>query len=436
MESIAQFSLIIVLVLLNGFFVASEFALVSVRKTRIDELVNKGNRTAKLVQRAIKDLDTFISSTQLGITLASLALGWLGEPALADFFAQYMTFLPENMATFSSHSLIIAIAFFIITFLHIVVGEIAPKTIALERAEVISFLIIAPLTMFTIIFKPFIWFLNNSGRLILAALKIPSPSGYQLVHSAEEIKMILTQSAESGAIDKREAELVYNAFKLGDIPVRHVMIPRTDVIAFNVGTTISEVIKRAQRHFHSRFPVYEASIDAIVGFVHIKDIYRVALMTDKDKKLLQTNLIRKIITVPESKRIDEVLLDMRKKRIHIAVVNDEYGGTAGIATLEDIIENLVGEIQDEFDIPEKNIKKQPDGSFLIDGLALVEEVQRRFNFPLKGQGYVTIGGLVFGLLGHEPIQGETVQLGNNIITVEAIEKKRIKTVRLKKDKKK
>lgn len=429
MEVIPQFLLVVVLVLLNGYFVASEFSLVAVRKTRIDELVRKGNRAAILVQRALNNLESFISATQLGITIASLALGWIGEPAISHFIEPYLQFLPENIAAFSSHTVSVALAFSLITFLHIVLGELAPKTIALQRAEITSLIIIAPLTFFATIFKPFIWILNGAGTYMLRTFGFKPPKGHQLVHSEEEIKMLLNQSAESGVIPQKEADMVYSVFRLGDIPVKQIMIPRTEIVAFNVSLTLHEVVKRIERHPHSRFPVYERSIDNIIGFIHVKDVYK-TILKEKDDKKLSEQFIRKIISVPETKRIDEVLLDMRRKRIHIAVVNDEYGGTSGIITLEDIIESLVGDIQDEFDQPLREIQKQTDGSYIVDGLTSIERVQKRFRLPIQGQGYTTIGGLVFGLLGHEPNTNDKIQIGNIIFEVERMEKKRIKRIRV------
>jgi CBS domain containing-hemolysin-like protein len=290
--------------------------------------------------------------------------------------------------------------------------------------------IIGPLTAFTYIFRPIIWILNKSGFLIITLFGFSNPIAQQAVHSEEEIKMLLSQSGRSGEIAKDEVEMVYNVFQLGDTTVKQIMIPRTDIMAFNVAVTLADVIKNIRKNVHSRFPVYEHSIDTIIGFIHVKDIYKTALTVDPKKKLSDLNLIRNIITVPESKKANEVLIEMRKKRVHLAVVNDEYGGTAGIVTLEDVLESLVGDIQDEFEKPENPIQKQHDGSFLIDGLVPVKTVITKFNLPMRGQGYSTIGGLVFGLLGHQPKIGEKVQIGNIIFTVEHMEKKRIKSLHL------
>lgn len=430
MEFILQLGVVILLVLLNGFFVASEFALVAVRKTRIDELANKGNAAAKMVQKSIQHLDTYISATQLGITLASLALGWIGEPSIANFIEPHLSFLSEEAAFVSAHTIAVTIAFSLITFLHIVLGELAPKTVALQTSEKTSLFIIAPLIAFTFIFKPVIWLLNGSGALVLKLFGFTAPSGNTLVHSEEEIKMLLTQSGMTGEIARDEVEMVINVFQLGDTMVKQIMVPRTDIMAFNVSTTLHDVIKRMQRNIHSRFPVYEHSIDTIIGFIHVKDIYKAALKVDSRKKLSEMNIMRSIITVPETKKANEVLVEMRKKRVHLAVVNDEYGGTAGIVTLEDVLESLVGDIQDEFEKPDEPIKKQKDGSFVIDGLVPVKTVINKFKLPMRGQGYSTIGGLVFGVLGHQPITGEKLQIGNIVFTIEKMEKKRIKTIRL------
>ncbi len=432
MEFIFQVSLVIILVLLNGYFVASEFALVAVRKTRIAELAKKNNSSAKALHGALKNLDNYISSTQLGITIASLALGWIGEPAIAHAIEPLFSFLPENAAFFTAHTAAVIIAFSIITILHIVIGELVPKSIALQLPEKTSLLVISPLIVFTKIFHPFIWLLNGAGQLVLKAMGLHLPSGTQLVHSEEEIRMLLTQSASEGAIPSKEVEMVNNVFQLGDTAVKYVMVPRTEILAFNSNSSLIEVIKIIDKHPHSRFPVYENIIDNIIGFVHIKDIYREMLINNHITKLSELEITRGILTVPEIKKIDSVLSQMRKKRIHMAVVNDEFGGTSGIVTLEDIIESLVGEIEDEFDETIVNIDRKKDGSYVINGHTLLADIQEKFHLPLKGQGYATIAGLVFGLLGHEPRIGDTVQIGDLILSVEHLDKKRIKTLILKK----
>jgi putative hemolysin len=369
MDVIPQLLLVLILVFLNGFFVASEFALVAVRKTRIDVLVRKGHRSARLVQKSINDLDTFISATQLGITLASLGLGWVGEPVLAKLLEPILLgFLPTNLVFATSHGIAVSVAFTIITFLHIVLGELAPKTLALQRSEQVSLAIIAPLLIFATIFKPFIWILNEAGALVLRLIGFKAPSGHQLVHSEEEIKMILAQSAESGAIEKEEAEMVYSVLKLGDVPARDIMVPKGKIVAFELESSLRRVLSVIQKNPHSRFPVYKENIDNIVGFVHVKDIYRAivedgsfvsvrdlykSIILKRERKLLSQLKLRKIPRVKLTTRVDDVLIELRMRRVHIAVVEEEDATTAGIVTLEDAVESLVGEIHDEFEELEK-----------------------------------------------------------------------------------
>lgn len=436
MEFLFQIGLVILLVLLNGYFVASEFSLVSVRKTRISELAKKGSRRAKLLQGALQELDNYISATQLGITIASLALGWIGEPALAHFLEPLFNFLPQSISSITAHTISVAVAFTIITVLHIVLGELAPKSIALQRAEATSLTIITPLIIFSKVFQPFIWVLNGAGQLVVRMIGLRPVDPHDSVHSEDEIKSLLTQSGAGGIIPTKEVEMVYNVFQLGDIPVKTIMVPRTEVLAFDVITPIDEITKKIENHPHSRFPIYDKSVDSIIGFIHVKDLYRELLKNPKNTKLNKLSIIRETITVPEMKKIDKVLQDMRKKRIHLAVVNDEYGGTAGIITLEDILESLVGEIQDEFDEPIKQIVRMKDGTYSVDGHTLIADFQERFKLAVRGQGYTTIGGLVFGLLGHEPEVNDVVQIGTLQLTVKQLQGKRIKTIEVKKISKK
>jgi len=434
MNFIFQICLIVLLVLLNGYFVASEFALVSIRKTRIDELVKKGNKTAKVLQKALVHLENYISATQLGITLVSLALGWIGEPALARFLEPMLRFLPGVSVSFTANTLAVIIAFCIITFLQIVLGELVPKTIALQRSEATALIIITPLVIFSNIFRPFIILLNSAGQMVIKLFGLNSSTGNQSIYSEEEVKMILRASSEGGTIPEKEVEMVNNVFQLGDIPVKGVMIPRTDILAFDIKTPLKDIVKKIESHPHSRFPVFENSVDNIIGFVHVKDMYRELLKKGETVTLSKLDILRKIIIVPEVKKIDAVLQEMRKKRIHLAIVNDEFGGTAGLITLEDIIESLVGEIEDEFDTPEKIIIKQDDGSYLIEGHALLVDITEKFHLSLKGQGYSTLGGLVFGILGHEPRVGDVVEISGFVLEVQEIEGKRIKYITLKKKK--
>ncbi len=351
MEFIFQIGLVFLLVLLNGYFVASEFALVAVRKTRIEELARKGNKTAKVLKNALNELDTYISATQLGITLASLALGWIGEPAIAHFIEPFLSFLPKSTMIISAHTISVILAFSSITFLHIVLGELAPKSLALQRSEFVSLIIITPLVFFAKTFSPFIWLLNETGKLVLKLFGLHTDTKHQTIYSEEEVRMILRQSSEGGAIPVREVEMVYNIFQLGDIPVKKVMVPRSKTLALPVNTPLKDVVKKIDKYQHSRFPVYKTSIDVITGFIHVKDIYRALLKYGGDVVISECKITRKVITISETKKIGTLLQEMRKKRVHLAVVKDERKRTVGVVTFEDIIESVVGEIEDEFDAP-------------------------------------------------------------------------------------
>ncbi len=433
MEIIFQLLLVLVLILLNGFFVASEYALVSVRKTRINELITNGNVRAELVKKALTNLNSYISATQLGITLASLGLGWTGEPIMARVLLPLFSFLPAEKATLTSHAVAVVAAFTLITFLEIILGELVPKSIALQKAEKTSLFLIVPLRLFFTIFKPFIYLLNFVGGFTLRTLGFQSIIGNDPIHTEEEIKMIISQSGQKGVIEKYEVDMMYKVLQFADIPIQQVMVPRPDVIAFNTITNVSEIIKKIKQSNHSRFPVYEKSIDGIIGFIHIKDIYVLSDAGDADKPLSETKIIREIINALETKPADEVLLEMRKKRIHIAVVNDEYGGTAGIVTLEDIIESIIGDIEDEFEKPLQDLEKQEDGSYMVNGLMPIEQLKQTIKLELTGQGYTTIGGLVFGVLGRSPQKDDKVQIGNILMQVIEVEGKRIKKLLLKKN---
>lgn len=433
MEIVPQLFVVLLLILLNGFFVASEFVLIALRRSTVEEWVKKDNPVARFIKDALDHIETFISATQIGVTIISLLLGWVGEAAIAGKLGTLLTFLPYGPAQVVAHTVAIGFVFLLITYLQIVLGELVPKAVALQRTDLLAFVFIVPLTIFARVFHPFIQILNTSANVVLRFIRLEPSSKPQLMYSEEEMKLILKDFRQNGLIAKDEAEMAENVFKLHDIPVKQIMIPRTDVVAFEETTSFKKIVKEIENFGYSRYPVYSRSIDNIVGFIHVKDIYRSLLKMEGDKKLSQANLVRKILCVPEAKKADEVLLDMRKKHIHMAIVDDEFGGTAGIVSLEDIIESLVGEIQDEFDKPINEVKRQIDGSFLIDGRASIEAVQKRFRLPVKRLGYSTVGGFVFGLLGREPKIGDKVQLGNITFEVKEIDRKRVKIVSLRRE---
>jgi CBS domain containing-hemolysin-like protein len=388
---------VFLLVLANGFFVAAEFALVSVRRTRIAELITQGNRTARWVKRAIDDPDRFIAATQLGITLASLGLGWIGEPALGHLLQPIIELFPTELESEISHSISAGFAFAIITFLHVVVGELAPKSIALQNPERTSLFVAQPTVWTEWIFKPAIWLLNGTGNLLLRILGVKPASTHELVHSPEELKMLASASAESGIVKDTEEEMIHAVFEFGDMLVRHVMIPRTEMIAVPVESTVDEMIQVAIQYPFTKFPVYETSLDQVVGIVHLKDLVRVR-HGDQEEAFSARDLMREAIFIPETARLDDLLNRFRARKRHIAIVLDEYGGTAGAVTLEDLLEEIVGEVSDPFDT-EPEIQSLPDGSSSIDGLTLIDEVNEHFNLNLSDPHYDTIAGYMLGKLG-------------------------------------
>lgn len=348
MDILLQLILIVFLIALNGFFVLSEFSLVSVRRTRMEELAKRGNKRARMVLAALDDLPTYISSTQFGITLVSLALGWMGEPILAHLLdISLEPYMPSHILFLSSHLLAISLAFVLITFLVIIFGELTPKTTALQKSEKLVFFIITPLMLFTGIFRPFIWALRSTAGVLVRIFGISSEIGHT-VHTEEEIKLILSQSAKSGEIDQQEVDIIYRVFKIGDLPVSTIMVPKRDVVAFSATTGVQEIAKDiTEENLHTRFPIYEKNLDRMIGYVSVMDMYVFAKALREDKKVRETELIRKTLFISENKRIDDVLSLMKKTGVHLAIVTNAANNMVGIVSIEDIIESLVGELKEQ-----------------------------------------------------------------------------------------
>jgi len=418
-----------VFVLANGFFVAAEFSLVSVRRTRIAELVARGQAGADAVQQAIENPDRVIAATQLGITLASLALGWIGEPALAGLFEPIIERLPETMQTEASHTITAAVAFSLITFLHVVVGELAPKSIALQNPERTSLFVAGPTLLTERIFKPAIWALNGTGNALLRLVGVNPASGHGLSHSIEELKMLMDASTQSGVVEKEENEMLHAVFDFGEMVVRQVMVPRTEVTAVEAGVTLNEIIALATQSTYTKFPVYEESLDQITGIVHVKDLLKAMQAPDCNGCTART-VMREPLFVPETLPVSTLLRLFRDNRQHIAIVLDEFGGTAGLVTLEDLMEEIVGEVSDLFDPVTAGIQVQPDGSVLIDGLTLIEDVNEELDLELVEEYYDTIAGYVMGRLGRIPRLGDAVEGDSVRLRVEEMDRLRVARVRL------
>lgn len=424
---------VLILVLANGFFVAAEFALVSVRRTRIAELVAQGKPAAKWAAKALENPDQIIAATQLGITIASLGLGWVGEPALSHFLEPVILLFPADFQDGASHSIAAGLSFAIITFLHVVVGELAPKSIALQNPESASLFVARPTLWTETIFKPIIWALNGTGNTLLHMIGVDPASGHELVHSVEELKMIVTASAEEGVVAIEEHEMLHAIFDFGALLGRRVMIPRTEISAFEADMLLDEAIKQAIQSSYTKFPVYEDDLDNIIGIVHIKDLLRAQQDTECGNCKVR-ELTREAFFIPESVPVRTVLQQFRDQHRHIAIVMDEFGGTAGLVTLEDLLEEIVGEVSDPFDKKEPELVKRSDGSILIDGLLSIEEVNKELDLNFRDDNYDTIAGFVLGKLNRIPTKGETLVVDDFKFVVEKMDGMRIERLSLKRQK--
>lgn len=417
---------VLVLVAANAFFVAAEFALVASRRTRIDAMVRRGDKKAKLAQRAIQSIDRYISGTQLGITVASLGLGWIGEPALAGAISQVFDGLPAPFDVIATHAVAATIAFMVITFLHIVLGELAPKALALVHPEATSRWVAAPLIGFTEVTNPFIYVLNGSANLLLKVLGMRRPSEAERVHQPEEIIMLARQSQHAGRLARQDVRMIEGVFEFTEKTARDVMTPRTEIVAFPAELTIGEAARRAGESGRSRYPLYRGSLDDIVGTVHVKQI--LTALPDKSEQPIES-IMRDPIFVPGTREVEDVLTDLKRLTAQIAIVLDEYGGTAGLVTMEDLLEEIVGEIYDEYDLAEPQPITSRDG-IMLPGDMDVEDVNRRCELKLSDAEYQTIGGFVFGKLGRLPSVGDRVQLTNAVLEVAEMEGRRVGRVKL------
>jgi CBS domain containing-hemolysin-like protein len=424
---------VVLLVLANGFFVAAEFSLVSVRSTRIAELVAQGHLSAAAVQKAIRNPDRVIAATQLGITLASLGLGWIGEPALAHLILPVVSLFPGSIQSGISHSISAGLAFAIITFLHVVVGELAPKSIALQNPEKTSLVVAAPTLWTERFFKPAIWALNGAGNTLLRLVGVQPASGHELVHSVAELKMLVSASAEGGVVEVEEREMLHAVFDFGDLLVRQVMIPRTEIVAVEADAPLEEIIALVTQSTYTKFPVYDDNLDQILGIVHVKDLLGAMQGAPGWQNITARSLVRDPVYVPETISVSTLLHQFRANRQHIAIVLDEFGGTAGLVTLEDLLEEIVGEVSDPFDRFTPDIQTLPDGSVLIDGMTLIEEVNAQLGLHLQDPDYDTIAGYFLGKLGRIPKVKETVEEGGLRLQVEAMDGLRIARLSLTRD---
>lgn len=419
---------LIALVLVNGFFVAAEFALVSVRRTRVDQLAEEGHATARLTQRALNNLDLYIAATQLGITMASLAIGFVAEPALEHLLTPLLS--EVSLSPSLQKGLAIVLAFALSTALHIVFGELAPKSLALQRNEQVAFGVMRPLLAFATVFKPIIQLLNAIGNGVVRLFGLQAVSGHHAAYSQEEIRMIVSASSEEGVLEDDEKELVYNVFDLSDTVVRSVMTPRVDMVVVDGASPISRLLELNAEHGYSRVPVFQDTPDNIVGVAHTGDVLR---HLDNLEHFSVADLMRPTFFVPESMSIKDLLTKMRQRKAHLAIVVDEFGGTAGLVTLEDALEEIVGEIYDETDEEEENLVQQlAEGVYLMDASLTISEAEEYLGRILEDEegDYETLSGFMTSHFGDIPPMGATFSYRGWNFSVEEGDERRVSKVRV------
>jgi CBS domain containing-hemolysin-like protein len=448
-------AIVFILVLANSFFVASEFALVSVRKTRIDQLAAEGNSAAVVVQSAVRDLDRYIASTQVGITIASLLLGGLGEEALAPLLHPLFAWIPETWMGITSVGVSASFAYFIMTTLHVIIGELMPKSIALQKPDVTALWIGRPMAFFAVLFSPLTWMLNGIGNFLLHLIGFHSAEGHNQVHSPQELDMLFRESHKGGEINRTEFEILHRVVRFSDTTARAVMVPRLEVQALPVTITRSALTNFLQSRPHTRIPVYQDSLDAVIGIVNSKDLEHMnytelsreleqlkTAFSDKDirqharddnlltdeKTLDLTPLLFEATFVPETLRVDKLLTEFKKRRQQIAIVVDEYGGTAGLVALADLLEQVFGDMPDEADEMEPEILKLSDGRIQLAGRVTINEVNELFGFGFHSDEAETMAGLVLNALGRIASVGDEVEINGFHLRVEKVDRLRIATL--------
>ena len=400
------------LILLNATFVAAEYGLVTSRRTRIRELEREGNRRARAVMRITANPPRFIAAMQLGVTIASLAIGALGEQVLAKLFEPLLASV-----------LAVALALLVITFLHVVIGELVPKGIALGHPERTALALSAPVRAFFTVFAPLVWVLQRATSLVLGLLGQQQPGAEHDAHSEAELRMLLSSSADHGEIERGEQEMLSKVFDFGDKDAADVMVPRPEVVAISIDLTLEEALQTVIESPYTRYPVYRESIDEIAGILHIRDLF--AAIQDGEVMVKLGELLRPASMVPETKDLASLLTEFRRTNQHMAIVIDEYGAVEGIVTLEDLIEEIVGEIEDEFDVPEEAFEQVDDDTIRIDGTFSIDDFNVRFKTDLPVEDYHTVAGFVFGALGRAAEPGDEVTHDGVVFHVDSVEGQRI-----------
>lgn len=422
--------IIVFLLFVNGFFVASEFALVKVRKTRLEQLSNEGNSNAKKALRLVEETNKMLAAAQLGVTIASIALGWVAESTIVQLIEPIIKAIPFSNGMLTAHVIAVPISFVLVTYFHVLLGEQLPKCFALRHPDSLALLVATPMDMFITLFKPFVWLLMVSGDKILCAFHVSSDDA-SLVHSTEELDMLVDASYNEGVLNETEAEMLHNMFKFSDLMAKQVMIPRTDMMCIPSDITYEELTKFTLENQYTRYPVYEENIDKILGFIHVKDLY--SLSMNKESFSI-AKLIRPLMLVPETMTLDNLIIEFKKSHGQMAVVIDEFGGTSGLITLEDVLEEIIGDVQDEFDEEdETDIKEVDENTYVANAMMRIDELVDFFNLnesQFEEDDVETIAGLVVKLLGRIAVVGDSVSFNGLTFTVVEVDGARVTKLKI------
>ena len=412
------------LVLINAFFVAAEFALVRSRRTRLEAMARGGDTLARAALKATGNLSGALSASQLGVTLTSLLLGWIAESLLVESFAESFSHIPLGIAVGTRVTIATVIALAFVTYMTVVFGELTPKTFALNQPERWARYLTPPLLAFAWVMQPFTWLLNRSAVGVMRMLGQKPVPRAESVHSPEELRMLVEQSEEGGAIEEHDAALLDAVFEFSEKNAREVMTPRTEIVAIDATSTLDDIIQIVSESGMSRYPVYEETIDDIIGIILAKDL--IPILANLPAEFQLRPLMRPVYFMPGSREVEDVLSDFKRRKEHMAIVLDEYGGTAGIVTMEDLLEEIVGEILDEYDVGEEvDVRTTSDGETIISGATSISEFNEQFGTMVPEEDYTTVGGFIFGALGRLPVAGDRVASGDVTFIVREMDGRKI-----------
>ena len=436
MDQSILFNILVVAVLIfaNAFFVASEFALVKVRKTKLEQLSNEGSSTAKVALDTVENMNDMLAAIQLGITIASIALGWVGEATVVRIIEKIIVLFPNVNVSVTSHAIAVPISFALVTFLHVLLGEQLPKCMAIQYPEKFALFCARPIKFFEVVFKPFVWILATCNSKLLKICCIDAPQS-PLVHSTEELDMIVDASYNEGVLNETEAEMLHNMFKFSDLTAKQIMIPRTDMMCIDKdGLTYEDLKNITLENQYTRYPIYEENIDKILGFIHVKDLYSLSM---KKETFSMKKLIRPLMLVPETMTLDNLIIEFKKIHSQMAVVIDEFGGTSGLITLEDVLEEIIGDVQDEFDEEaEVDIKEVSENTYVASAMMRIDEFCDFFDLKesnFEEDDVDTIAGLVVKLLGRIANVGDSVSYNGLTFTVIEVDGARITKLQIYKE---